>query len=440
MKKLLLCSASVLGLAFATSAWADSATVYLNQTGDAQSATIDQSGNGNTVGSSGASFTQENGYDGSAGGNVVTIGQTGQSNSVSGYQSGEGNNAVLTQSGAYSGIVLQQYGAGNGVFSPSLGGWTNSNSYGSIVQDSSSYYSNTTVTQNGTNNVFDIGQGNNNNTITLAQSSEGYGSAAYIRQGTQYNTWDQNGVYFPGGGAYNTINVQQSTAGYSYNYVVAGQGGGNWNNLTITQNGDWLAADVIQAGNNNTAIVSQSGDTQIVGMPADGSIDTPFLQNGNGNNFAANQYGSTNVLNGAQNGNANSIVSSQNNGSTAALYQNGDNNNISSSQTGGATLTATQNASWSIGNYLLNNQTGNSTATITQTSLSYGSGNSINNGQSDYAYATLTQNGSGNTITASQAGGAFGAANTASVTQTSNSNSATYTQSGTGLSATITQH
>lgn len=444
MKKLLLCSASVLGLAFATSAWADSATVYLNQSGDGQTAKIDQSGNSNTVGAYGG-FSQQNG--GLGGGNALSITQSGTGNSVArdtyGFQSGAGNSATITQSGQYSDVELQQTGTGNGVPSDPnpAGHWANSSSFDTIVQDASSNGSKTSVAQNGNNNYFDIIQGNTGNSLILSQSGGGYGAEAYIRQGTQGWTADlPQVVWVAPGGNNNYLNVQQATANNTWTYVVAGQSGGDGNSLTINQGGDFLAADVIQNGSSNSASVSQYGDRQIIGLRADLSYDTPFTQTGSGNSLTASQDGSTNVLNGSQSGNIyNSILSYQHGGAAATVNQTGSYNTVNNySQTGAVTLTATQTSNGS-GSTLTNVQSGNSTASVIQTAYWWG-GNSVSNTQSEYALATLTQDGGNNTIIGNQSGGGSAATNTVTVSQTTSGNYANYTQAGTGLTATITQH
>jgi hypothetical protein len=116
MKTHLLLSTAVVALLGASSAFAGSNTVYLNQIDSSQNASITQSGSSNTVGYSWRNFVQQNG--GLSGHNALVINQSGNNNWVArdaqGYQSGTSNTANISQAGYGSDVELQQSGTENG--------------------------------------------------------------------------------------------------------------------------------------------------------------------------------------------------------------------------------------------------------------------------------------------------------------------------------------
>jgi hypothetical protein len=144
MQKMLFATVSALALgAAATAALAQGgSTTYLSQTGTSQKATIDQTGATNgQVGTLGSPFTQS---DGSSGGNVISITQSGSGNAVGvsspSFQAGSSNNSTITQNGTNGGVVLQQTGSSNGT----IASYT-----GVITQDTLSSGDTVSVTETG---------------------------------------------------------------------------------------------------------------------------------------------------------------------------------------------------------------------------------------------------------------------------------------------------
>lgn len=344
MRTHLLLSTAAFALIGASSAFAGSNTVYLDQYDNSQYAQIIQGGDHNHVGSAGNSFYQQN-YGGS-GYNALTINQSGSNNWVSrysaGFQRGTQNNALINQTGNGNDIELQQTGYQNG-YGYVLG--NNGGAYNSIQQDGSANSSFVSVSQDGTRNGFDILQGGGSNQTRLTQT--GIGGVAYIRQGTAAH--DQSTGHDIYGGSNSQITVNQASASVG-NAVVAMQGTGDGNNMNITQSGDQLYANAWQSGGGNTLTSLQSG----VGS-------TLFsAQSGYGNNIQSTQgYYSSATL--SQNGNNNTIVGSQINGiagyvNVANVSQVGSNNYANYGQNGYANnfaLTQTND-----GNVSVNNQNG----------------------------------------------------------------------------------
>jgi len=442
MKKILLISASTLSLAVASSAWADSNTVYLDQTGTDQGATITQSGTDNTVGTSGHNnaFVQGNDTSGT-GGNVLSVTQTGNNNSVMpGFQQGTDNTANISQAGQYSDVTLQQAGSNNG--QPASPAWNNDSVYNSIVQDTTAYSSTISLTQNGNSNVFDLAQGGTGNKMTVTQdvNDNGY---VFVRQSVDPSVpaADAYGHYYPLGGDDNTVWVSQS--GTNVNYAVAIQGGGDSNKLAINQNGSLLAANIWQNGSDNIANSWQTGNNNAIGMAGTNAYanDNPFVQTGNYNLLNSWQSGaSNNELNGAQFGTGNAIWSAQyGDGSTALINQDtssnyGNYNKVLNFQGNNAQLVASQTNS---DGYIYNNQDGYSLATITQSGYGDKSVGSQFGGTSGLQNtATVSQSGSYDVAFYSQ----NGSNNSVTVIQDGNHNMSSTTQSGTGNTATVTQH
>src|SRR6185437_14564523 len=84
MKNILLASVSAAALALAsTAALADDNSVFIDQTGSYNNATISQTGNNNTAGTSGAALQQNGNGTSSSEANNLTINQTGNNDVVS---------------------------------------------------------------------------------------------------------------------------------------------------------------------------------------------------------------------------------------------------------------------------------------------------------------------------------------------------------------------
>jgi hypothetical protein len=386
MQKVLLTSVSAIALSIsATAALASSSTTYDSQEGTGQVANIDQSGgNYDQVGALGAPFDQNNGAY--AGSNTIAITQTGSYNtfgvSAASFQSGSENVASVTQNGYHSSVELQQIGAGNGPSYPAGTDysiyWSNDVNGGSIVQDSTASYSDVFLSQNGTGNIFNIGQGGYNNQTTATQVGE---NMLWVRQGTLSPDvwWSPFAASFDSSSpseSNSTISVYQN-APESFalsNYAALLQGGGNANSITVTQFGSTNNADVIQNGSNNVFSSYQAGSGNYVGaeagdLPDTGSVpltQVPITQIGTGNQYYSTQLGVNAIALATQTGYYNYVYNYQSGENNTIIgAQNGNSNQVYSWQTGANdTLNYTQAAS---NNFISNNQSGSgNTVTIRQ--------------------------------------------------------------------------
>ncbi len=376
MQKYLLTTVSAIALGIsATAAMAAGSSSYDTQEGTGQIANIDQSGGAyDQVGTAGTPFDQNNGASGT-GGNTIQIIQTGSYNtfgvSAASLQSGTTNGAIINQAGYNSGVELQQTGTNNGAAAygftsgdtsnPGTALWWNSYYGGIIAQDSTSNSSNVSLTQNGTSNIFDIGQGGVNNTVTATQI--GGTNELYVRQGTTaFPVW-----YSPLDSSYetnSTITVYQNGGGggFNVNYAALAQGGGNANSMTVTQVGYANSADVNQSGSNNIFTSYQGGSGNFVGgesgWPVGATfVSVPIAQTGTGNQYYNTQVGTNAIAMASQVGDFNYVSNYQSGDSnTISGSQNGTSNQVYSWQTGVSdTLTYTQNGS---NNFVSNNQSG----------------------------------------------------------------------------------
>ena len=376
MQRLLLTTVSVIALGLgATAAMAGGSSSYDSQEGTNQTANIDQSaGTNDSVGTVGNPFDQNNG--GGSGGNTITITQTGSYNSfgktANSFQSGTGNRANIVQNGYNSDVELQQTGTNNGPndILNTHGYWSNDNDGGLIAQDSTANNSKVSVVQNGSNNAFNIGQGGYGNTTTATQVGD---NLLWIRQGTNSPDVWYSPLALSSSENNSTITVSQSggyvDADHNYvNYAALSQGGGNANQMTVTQVGNANSVDFNQNGSNNVFTSSQSGFGNFVGGESGWPLaeSAPFSQSGSGNQYINNQVGNYANANGSQLGN-NNYVSNYQSGNYNAISgtQNGNNNQVYSWQTGNYdTLSYSQVAS---NNYISNSQSGsNNTVTIHQ--------------------------------------------------------------------------
>jgi hypothetical protein len=423
-KKHLLISTSIAAALFATAAYADSSTVYLNQQGDAETAAIDQSGNGNYVGYAGQAFTQ------SGSSNKLNVSQSGAGNTIGvyapGYQAGSSNSAHATQAGVNSHIEIQQNGAANGVLANF--GWTNSTEFDRLSQDASASGSGIVLYQNGNSNVFDVGQGGTSNTVSLTQT--GMQGQAFVRQ-------NENSGYHD-----STVTVNQDTSN-SLNYANVNAQIGNYLTINIAQTGSLQGAGVDQFGTGSVFVSNQSGTGNLLGVDAGPyygyGADNPVLQYGDYNQLYSYQSGSLNIANGSQIGNNLYLSNVQSGTGNSLLFtQQGSYNNAYNTQQGTNGAASIKQYGGS-GNVVTSVQYAGANG-ASMTALQNGSNNTISSLQYDGAnLALLTQVGVSNTITGAQ-NNTGGLANTANVSQNGNLNNANYVQNGTNNLATITQH
>lgn len=418
MKKFLLASTSILAVAFASQAFAGGSSTNLSQTGNYQSATIDQTGaNKGQVGAkSGNPFLQQDGAG--SGGNVISIMQTGTENEVGAtvlsWQSGTQNSANITQNGDKGSVTLQQTGNYNG------------SSSSTIFQGSKSSYDKVTLQQQGDFNQFSIWQDRwvNDpsasvyaNTVKAVQSGSSniVNSAQYGTQNeVDLTQWGNNNQFYSDQGFSNPRSYVSLAKAFQWNdggganLISSNQGGGSYHSLNVD----------LQYGHNNTIYNTQTRDyTALHVVVQSGSFLTiDSRQDGPGNTATVlSQTGNDNRITNRQNGNWSS---------TATFTQNGSNLLINNTQTGGSNqATFIQNASSS-----------------TIDSFQSATGNNLTATQAGYnSYANLLQTADNNTIVGSQNGYGAGAQNQAWVSQTSAGNTATYNQSGSGNYNSIKQ-
>jgi hypothetical protein len=461
MKKLLLTSTSILAVSFASQAFAGSSSTFLLQTGNGQQATITQSGDNNSVGTSDAKpFLQQNGDTPSAlagsGSNIITINQTGSGNHVIGFdgyihpapalgvagQSGTGNVSTIQQDGLNGDVQLQQNGQYNG---------TTAGYGGSINQASSTNGNHAIVQEAGDHNDFAITQSGssglqNHNYATLVQGS-------YVTPGS-YNLARINQVGGP-----NTGHIVSSTqSGHANNLDSTQTGTGNTNKLISSQTNltaNWSANSItnLQVGSGETADLTQNGF----------ALTITNNQSGTGDSFVvASQNNSNNTIANVQSGTSNAAIVTNQGGTFGTINntQSGSNGSATYFQTGYHNTATLQNQYGSYSSVDVIQTGSNSTAQL----LQWGNAGSSNPnsivlkqdaGDSNRAY--LVQGGyftgtgagtqlntyaavNGNTINVTQESmGALSGNNYAAVQQTSNGNTSSFSQSGSNNSAIIKQ-
>jgi hypothetical protein len=461
MNKLLLTSTSILAVAFASQAFAGSSSTFLLQTGNGQQATITQSGNNNSVGTStDKPFLQQNGDTPSAlagsGGNIITINQTGNGNHVIGFdgyihpapalgvagQSGTGNVATIQQDGSNGDVQLQQNGQYNG---------TTSGYVGSINQASSTNGNHAIVQEAGDHNDFAISQSGSSGT-----------------QNHNYATLIQGSYVTPG--SYNLARINQA-GGPNTGHILSSSQDGHLNNLDSTQTGTGNGNSLTSSQTNLTAVWSpnsitnlQIGSGETANLTQNGySLTITNNQSGTGDSFVvASQNNSNNSIVNIQSGTSNTATVTNQGGTYGTINntQSGANGSATYSQTGYHNTATLQNQYGAYSSVDVTQTGSNSTGQL----LQWGNGtaaskNSIvltqSAGDSNRAY--LVQGGyftgtgagtqlgisapvSGNTINVTQESlGAMSGNNYAAVQQTSNGNTSSFSQSGSNNSAIVKQ-
>lgn len=274
-------------------------------------------------------------------------------------------------------------------------------------------------------------------TITVSQSGTGNTGAAEqsgvepSTSATITQTGTNNHVGGPGG---TTAGIVQSNG----NGIVQVSQTGSNNNVGIVQ--DSLEAipsiaDIVQAGNANSAVTHQSFDS---------GIDIHVRQNGSGNATNISQGGEDSVIRVTQNGTNNdaTVVGDGTTRLGQAIEQNGDGNTVTATainaDSNNADYTITQTGAH---NNAIANQTRSSFSLLSIQQLGAGNQSDITQ-TGDLQSGTINQNGSGNLASINQAG--FASAeprlgNTALITQAGNNNNATIRQAGDAFTATVSQ-
>ena len=410
IKIVLLASAATLALASA--AQAQSNQVWLDQSGLNQSFDATQSQTGNRVGSSASRFTQSGGNNrftsnqsGSTNqiGGGATVGLPGAT--LQGRQTGQRNSATVNQQGTGGRVSLDQQGddGNNGTFANgtitqggarSLATVNQTGTFGffSVDQLNSGQ---TTINQSGSWNRATVSQGGTNtpliangNTVSLRQDGtggsqtqandiavrqnrtvgganiaggansidfrqsgqanvaglvqEGSGNVIGLRTSAP-NTQSQWGVGHRAdvaqAGTFNTLRMFQGGAGTSGNDIIANQSGTGGlfqvNQIDVQQNGSGQSATFGQAGFLNVATVSQASSAT--------GASVISSQTGSVNSVTATQSAAGHGATFTQNGTVNTAVVTQasTNVSTAAFTQSGSTNTARLSQQGSGAHNAT---------------------------------------------------------------------------------------------------
>lgn len=407
--KMTLAASTALTLSM-TSAYADSNKAYLDQNGNDNSASIDQSlGSNNKAGASSQKVTQNGNW------NTISIDQSGSNNSIglgANTDSGLGvtqtrasttstknsNKMTLTQTSDNNqiGSAVQSSSAqGFNTLTISQGG-TGDNAVGSVYQRQSSSVTNiATITQNGHNNTLDrvsqdarVGGGYNPNEITVTMDGSNNG-----------------GDVFTGGGAAEASGAMSSNLIQGIDLGVKGNKiditvAGTSNEFGVSQYGTLNKATGITFGAgsaDNELGIFQSGLANEVAL---GSID------GADNRLGVRQAGSYNtvslVVNGNENGGFHSFGSNvagslaSNMGLTAGLTEQVGSLNdafLTVSGDGNVFAMLQDNASGGLGNTIVGNQDNSTGGAGNQAAVAQVGGNNS---------ANFNQIGSGNITAISQ--------------------------------------
>jgi hypothetical protein len=476
MKKLLLASTSAFVVALATPALAGGSSTTLQQTGNDQHATIDQTyGSNGQVGTAAHPFTQQNGAG--AGSNVIVIDQRGSYNSVQGWsawgapsyglgavagnstgypgQSGTANKAEINQYGERGDVTLSQRGSDNGDNGVNSAG-------GRVTQGTNSLRDSAFITQNGDNNLFTITQDNTN---SAAGTSNPHNNSTNLQQSGTHNdaTITQYGTYTP---SVNPYGVGLSVTAYQY---------GGWNHLDSYQSGSQNSLYSRQSwdglpsafGQKNIVSNNQSGysNRASIGLtgPGQSGHDLTIIttQSGTGQTLnVVEQLGNNNQITNTQSNNGNTATVLTQNGTGLVIYNNqtGSGGSAQYSQTGTSNTIRLINQTGLSNSVEVHQAGSNSVANMLQIGAGTGANSiTVNQTYGNHNLAFLVQGGTfsgtgdttglytgagayGNTINVTQDQlGALSGNNYVAVQQQSNSNTSTTTQSGSNNTATIKQ-
>ncbi|HET9903037.1 MAG TPA: hypothetical protein VFQ27_04970, partial [Xanthobacteraceae bacterium] len=329
MKKLFLASASLLALS-ASGALAAGSSSYVNQEGDTQQATIDQ-----TAATNGEVGTSGNPFDQKGSGNIISITQSGSGNKFSAE-------AVPSTIGSFT-------------VPPPVGGFSDwqQNGTGNVV----------TVLQSGTEGHAGLYQEGDNNSGTISQgagSTDAIAAVANIGNGNAFSVGqdggDDNIAAIGQVGDSNVASVSQTG-----NDNIAGIGQiADFSNANVTQNGDGNLVlfgqfvggsapnsnllNSTQTGNNNRLWGYQSGDNNVIGNTQTGGAHALIIQTNTGgglNQINNNQDGPV-TANLTQTGFLLTINNTQSGSGFSTLSQSGNNHTVSVSQNNGGSITSTQ--------------------------------------------------------------------------------------------------
>jgi hypothetical protein len=276
-----------------------------------------------------------------------------------------------------------------------------------------------------------VSQSGTGNTGAAEQSSVEPGISATITQ-----TGTNNHVGGPGG---TTAGIVQSNG----NGIAQVSQTGSNNNVGIVQDGLEAIpsiADIVQAGNANSAVTNQSFDS---------GIDIHIRQNGSGNAANISQGGEDSVIRVTQNGTSNNatVVGEGTTRFGQSIEQNGDGNTVTATainaDSNNAEYTITQTGAH---NNAIANQTSSSFSLLSIRQLGAGNQSDITQ-TGDLESGTINQNGSANLASINQAripSAGPHPGNTALITQVgnnnnNNNNNATVRQVGDTLTATVSQ-
>lgn len=363
---------------FAAVGQADTNKVLLDQNGDANSALIEQDGNGNTAGIHGNTTKPNSGInqlgsdndinflqrgDGNSIGTGDAFRQTGNQNTADVDQLGNGNEfSYLIQSGGAASalaneLFILQDGDGNRVkeVRQTRTGGTVENS-ASIAQDGNDNLVGGRTRQQGAGNMLDFRQSGLDNIIAPVNNVAGAFGIT-----TDQHSVSQNGLN-------NSILVEQTG---SMNALRAAQQHGDNNSMSLTLSGvgngatgllpDVLAASGVedasiwQVGSGNSLVLAAFGDDNAYGVAQEGSNNVVNgTVTGSGNALGLGQFGDSNTVDLTISGNLNTAALIQiGTGNDSLFTVTGDGNKIDGKQDGtGNTAKVTQGGANNVANFV----------------------------------------------------------------------------------------
>jgi len=409
--KLVLATASAMGVLM-SAAWAnDSNKSYITQNGNDNTANIEQSAGsgGNEVGLASKPILQQgdnNSFSerqftggGFANGNnrIIEAEQIGNSNAFSSeYSNNAGGNVIqdVLQNGNSNRISIGRNAAHN-------------STVGVVTQEGSSNF--LTIGQSsGSGNVVALVQqlGNNNGASTV--NVENWGT--YIRQSGSNNRVAESTI----DGDNNNPTIFNTTYGPVHKIVQTGSGNGSLHALAVTRGSNGNFIHITQLGNTNQFSIQQGANRSSQHNKA------TLTQDGNDNWGTGTQFGSENTISISQTGNANLVTVNQTGDGNSATANITGNSNGGGMMSGGAASVAASN--------------GLTSGLIVQDGFSNTALYTVSG--SDSNQFAFLQDGNLNSITGSVSGSG---GNQAAVAQTGSSNTVSFTQIGSSNNLAVSQ-
>jgi hypothetical protein len=400
--KLMLLTASALGLCMGA-AWAGSNnTLYISQSGDANQASVSQgAGSNSDIGQTGA------------GGEVT---QDGTSNRLSFAVTtwGTNNNVDIT--------ALRQHGTKN-MFEEQAAGGSSNNVLGNSLQDGTNNSTRVAITNNSNSSIGSISAVGNNNAVSIYQGSGLAAPSSNNHVGTVSIVGNNNGI------------------GWNYPYAH-----GDWGAAVYIQQigtGNTVAESTIEGSNNHDTAPYAAGAFNRVheiiqaGIGNGSILATAVTKGSNENWISVNQNGSANQFDVRQGTDANSTqnfvtLDQVGVGNTATVAQTGSYNTASLTFTGdrngSQNATGMQAASFAAGF----NDRGLTQGTVTQANTGASTNLVAYNVLGNDNLFAFKQLGSGNTIDGHVGSASASSNNQVAVLQSGNNNTSAFSQTGVG--------